>query len=252
MGRRRDEIPATKKPFFVMFLDRSGRIGDWMHDKPISYTMYDGILDHGNEWYDLLYEGYEMWISSMDGKKPKFEPFVEEIKLDYERDAEYVEVGHKYYGKWLVLKLTSHTDVSPEFGNCEFEPEDAEGKVIGQRCDRVDSPKRSDILALTERYLYLCDEHYVKEQDEIRKWHDQNEVEKLRVHNEIGHGGRYNNSEIYEVNVCDYCGEDISELAIRKTHNENTNVFHQMLRSHGTGIYRCDYCEWKNPDLKQP
>lgn len=250
MGRSRDGITATKKPYFVMFLDRSGKIGDWMHDKPISYWTYDGLLDHGNEWYDLLYEGYEMWISSMDGKKPKPEPFVEEIKLDYERDGEYVEVGHKYHGKWLVLKLTSHTDEPPAFGNCEYEFEDNEEADIRQKCDKVDSPKRLDILTLTERYFYLCDEHYTKEQAKIKEWHDQDEIEKLRVHNEIGHGGRYNDPEIYEANVCDYCGEDISESGIRKAHDKSTDTFHQML--HGSGVYHCEYCEWKNPDLEKP
>lgn len=80
-----------------MFLDRSGKIGDCIHDKSIKCSICDGILDHGNDWYDMLYEGYEMWVSSMDGKKPKPESFVEEIKIDFECNLEYVEVEHKYY-----------------------------------------------------------------------------------------------------------------------------------------------------------
>jgi hypothetical protein len=75
---------------------------------------YGGIDAHGNEWFDLLGEGYELWIQDIISTNPEglidYKTVVNEIKSDFAEDGIKVKVKHKYDGKWLRLMLSDWRD----------------------------------------------------------------------------------------------------------------------------------------------
>jgi hypothetical protein len=70
---------------------------------------YGGIDAHGDEWFDLLSDGYELWIRDVtlkgEDKLTDFNKVVKEIRSDFAEDGIKVRVLHKYHGYWLALSV---------------------------------------------------------------------------------------------------------------------------------------------------
>ena len=121
-----------ERGYYAFFLNKkgNGNMSIWPNPLygPYEYERIDG---HGNEWYDLFHEGYELWICelTLDGKKEnkemkkkiKPELVMEEIKNDFAADGELITLKHKYHGKWLVVEATSITDELPTTNNDQDE-----------------------------------------------------------------------------------------------------------------------------------
>ncbi|MEM3160687.1 MAG: hypothetical protein QXJ74_07880 [Nitrososphaera sp.] len=210
------------KEYFIMFLNRDGTIGDFLHDAPIAYWHYEDFRNHGNEWYDLLFEGYEMWISNLQGRRPRVEPIIEEIKRDFAGDGIQIELSHKYHGKWLVVRAKEIDDEPPKEGNCDYHIDDE------RQCERPNSPLREDIVD----YLYLCDEHYENKRAEQKEWHAN---DKEYLHNTLL--GQ-------DITICDYCEVDMKKHQLN-LHDQDNDKFHKLLLEWGYSF--CEYC---NQSLK--
>jgi hypothetical protein len=151
------------KKYCVFFIDRKDAdLSSWT--EPIQGPFeYDMIDMHRNEWYDLLHDRYEMWICDNSSKKRmkdriKAELVLEEIKNDFAEDGEYVRLSHKYYGRWLVVRLVSIDEELPALGNCEYVVT-GDGSEPQDSCDKAESPKTDYDLFSYSDYVYLCDEH---------------------------------------------------------------------------------------------
>jgi hypothetical protein len=175
--------PATRGgEYFAFFLDRKGAadLSIWKYPVLGPY-LYDGINGHGNEWYDFLHDRYELWICDFSfGEPEKIEPpdiVLEEIKRDFARDAEVITLKHKYYGKWLAVRVVS-IDCSIDLpGNCDYYLSDVpDDNGDYPKCDKPESPNvgmtDERVSEVDEEYIHLCDEHYGKvlsELEEIKK-----------------------------------------------------------------------------------
>ena len=217
---------GDSKQCFVMFLNRDGLVDElFMRDSPVRTYYYEDFRNHRNEWFDLLHERYEMWVSDLSGHRPRPEPFIEEIKRDFASDGTTIELSHKYHGKWLVIRVWKIDEEPPKAGNCNYLTDNE------NECEKPDSPVREDIVD----YPYLCNEHYEIQRAEQKEWHDNNREHLHRIL--IGQG----------ISVCDYCGVDMEEHQ-KDLHNQNKDNFHKMLIE--WGYLLCEYCLWRPDNVK--
>lgn len=99
--------------YYAFFIDRKdAELSIWKEPFHGPYE-YERIDTHGNEWIDLLYDRYELWICDLAlGKRriKKPEIVLEEIKNDFLSDCMEAELKYKYHGKWLVVQVVSIDD----------------------------------------------------------------------------------------------------------------------------------------------
>src|ERR671917_2591342 len=71
---------------------------------------YKEIPDHGssNEWFDSLFDGYELWIRDTtlpDHIKMKADAVLKDIKADFASDGMKVKIRYMYHSNWLIVQV---------------------------------------------------------------------------------------------------------------------------------------------------
>lgn len=98
--------------YSAFFLDKENANTDIWEGPLCGPYEYESIGSHGNEWFDLFMDGYELWIHdiTLSGDRMVPDLVLRDIKDDFADDGIKIKLKHKYHGKWLIVQVVDIKD----------------------------------------------------------------------------------------------------------------------------------------------